>query len=197
MQLSTVITNDASPTTFTYPIGAEPGARLEQSGDAVLILDASGAYAGGIAAPWAKDANGVDVPTHYEIDGMNLVQVVEHNTGDFAYPVVADPWVGINLFNTVKRYNYSGWYKISAALSGWGRTIHTSGYLGTPGILIMQTAGWSEVVSRQPSANIVTINQQYQCHVLGGLFEWATWDFESNRAPNGNFIAWAGSLCNW
>ena len=42
--------------------------------------------------PWALDANGVNVPTHYEISGTTLTQVVEHKAGDFAYGIVADPW---------------------------------------------------------------------------------------------------------
>lgn len=44
-----------------------------------------------VAAPWAKDANGVSVPTHFEVEGTTLTQVVEHQGGDYAYGIVADP----------------------------------------------------------------------------------------------------------
>lgn len=43
-----------------------------------------------IDASWALDANGKPVPTHYEVNGTTLTQVVEHAAGT-AYPVVADP----------------------------------------------------------------------------------------------------------
>lgn len=45
-----------------------------------------------IEAPWAKDANGNDVPTCYEIEGDTLVQIVDFNK-DSAFPIVADPSV--------------------------------------------------------------------------------------------------------
>jgi hypothetical protein len=44
-------------------------------------------------APWATDAAGRSVPTHYELDGDVLVQVVEHQSGEFSYPIIADPSV--------------------------------------------------------------------------------------------------------
>ena len=45
---------------------------------------------------WARDANGRAVPTHYEVSGNTLIQVVDHKAGNFAYPIVADPsWSSI------------------------------------------------------------------------------------------------------
>lgn len=52
-----------------------------------------------IAPPWAHDAAGKAVPTHYEIDGTTLVQVVEHKGGNYSYGITADPhwgWVHIH-----------------------------------------------------------------------------------------------------
>lgn len=43
-----------------------------------------------IDAPWAVDANGIELDTHYEIDGHSLIQKVEV-TDDTAFPVTADP----------------------------------------------------------------------------------------------------------
>jgi len=43
-----------------------------------------------VEAAWAKDANGQDVPTHYEVRDDKLFQVVVPTTST-AYPVVADP----------------------------------------------------------------------------------------------------------
>ncbi|MFF4530688.1 hypothetical protein ACFY1P_15610 [Streptomyces sp. NPDC001407] len=67
-----------------------------------LIPDGKGGFAvvkpgegttvtvGAIEAPWAKDANGKPVATHYKLDGNQLVQHVETNKNT-AFPVVADP----------------------------------------------------------------------------------------------------------
>lgn len=67
------------------------GLTLELLDDgSVIVLDGE-APAGFIAAPWATDANGASVPTHYEVNGSTLTQVVEHANGNFAYPITADP----------------------------------------------------------------------------------------------------------
>ncbi|MDR3070981.1 MAG: hypothetical protein LBU38_08285, partial [Propionibacteriaceae bacterium] len=46
---------------------------------------------GTIAAPWAVDANGESVDTHYEITGDGITQVIDADSNT-AYPVTADPW---------------------------------------------------------------------------------------------------------
>lgn len=47
---------------------------------------------GSIAPAWAVDAAGNAVPTHYEINGTTITQVVDFSA-DTAFPVVADPSV--------------------------------------------------------------------------------------------------------
>ena len=62
--------------------------------------------------PWAKDANGQDVPTHYEIDGTIVTQIVEHKGDDVAYPVVADPKIRCKICGKVwrKARKFGGWW---------------------------------------------------------------------------------------
>lgn len=43
-----------------------------------------------IDAPWAVDANGNQVPTHYDINGSTLTQVIQPDSNT-AFPVTADP----------------------------------------------------------------------------------------------------------
>ena len=45
---------------------------------------------GEFEAPWALDADGNTVPTHFEVDGDTITQIVETDETT-AYPVVADP----------------------------------------------------------------------------------------------------------
>lgn len=83
-----VIPDASSPMRHSYEIG---GASLVARPDgSVAMLDTAGGVIGFVDAPWAVDAAGNQVDTHYELEGDALVQVVEptHST---QYPVVADP----------------------------------------------------------------------------------------------------------
>lgn len=44
-----------------------------------------------VSSPWAKDTNGTNVPTWFETDGFSLTQVIDHKSGNFVYPITADP----------------------------------------------------------------------------------------------------------
>lgn len=97
VQITTVIDGPEAPQNYEYPLDLPAGATLEQDdGGLVSILSADGEFLGGVAPAWAKDAKGNDLSSRYEIDGTTLTQIVAHGAGD-AYPVVADPWVGIDL----------------------------------------------------------------------------------------------------
>lgn len=69
----------------------ESGTQLLLLGDgSVSVSDADG-FLGGVEAPWAIDAAGQSLPTHYEISGSTLTQIVD--TTGATFPVVADPTV--------------------------------------------------------------------------------------------------------
>ena len=96
------IVNSASdPTNYTLKFAGASALTQAEDGS-IMVLDAEGNVDAVIAKPWAKDANGTDVPTSYEINGTNLTQVVDHRTGAFTYPVTADPWArhwwGISIY---------------------------------------------------------------------------------------------------
>lgn len=101
VQINTVIENAEAPTRYEYPMTLPTGASLRAVDDgSIEVADAAGVAFAIIAAPWAKDANGSAVATHYEIQGATLAQIVEHNVGGIVFPVVADPkasflWWGI------------------------------------------------------------------------------------------------------
>ncbi|MFI8930641.1 hypothetical protein ACIG3E_23555 [Streptomyces sp. NPDC053474] len=107
VRMMTVINGPQAPTRTQYKLSLPAGAHLEEAtasysadqpmpeGDAPMtgyvIVSADDTVLGGIEAPWATDANGKHVPTRYELDGDNLIQIVDH--AGAAYPVVADPKV--------------------------------------------------------------------------------------------------------
>lgn len=56
----------------------------------VSVGDADGNLLAGIDAPWAVDATGQRVPTHYTVSGTTLTQHLDY-TPNTVFPVVADP----------------------------------------------------------------------------------------------------------
>ena len=90
-QILTVIKNASAPTSFAYPVEISEGGALAQNADgSVNVNDAAGNQIGYVAAPWAKDASGKNVPTHFVVTPNSITQVVE-TSASTAYPVVADP----------------------------------------------------------------------------------------------------------
>ena len=123
VQINTIIDNAAAPTRFEYPITVPKGGRVTQSGDAIGILDAQERLVTVIAAPWAKDANGESVPTHFELSGDTVTQVVDHRSSKVAYPVVADPkviwywWGYAAKFSKAETKQIAGYSSVSGAVS--------------------------------------------------------------------------------
>lgn len=99
VQINTVIESAIAPTRYEYPLDIPDGATVEEIGDQMFaVLSVDGEPLMVVLPPWAKDAAGADVPTHYAIESGALVQYIEHNRPDVAYPVVADPkfaWYGV------------------------------------------------------------------------------------------------------
>ncbi|MFK4362358.1 hypothetical protein ABH939_005893 [Rhodococcus sp. 27YEA6] len=88
------IPDASAPTSYTFTLDVPEGlsTRVAADGDVEIFGVAEGVdiVFGSIAAPWAKDANGANVPTSFQVNGNTLTQTVEHNGGT-AYPVTADP----------------------------------------------------------------------------------------------------------
>jgi hypothetical protein len=104
VQMINTISGPKAPKAFAYTVGAGQGQRVRLAvGGGAEVADATGTIISIIDEPWAKDARGVAVKTHFSVQGNTLVQHVEHRAG-MAYPVVSDPtvkrWYGRDvLFN--------------------------------------------------------------------------------------------------
>ncbi|GAA3582196.1 hypothetical protein GCM10022198_01810 [Klugiella xanthotipulae] len=91
VQLNTIIRDPQAPKSYSYPLELPSGSSLvAHQGGAQIRDDNSGDVIGEFDAPWAFDADGQSVPTHYEINGSTLTQIVAHGT-ESRYPIVADP----------------------------------------------------------------------------------------------------------
>jgi hypothetical protein len=108
-RIHTVLEDNSAPTEITHDLTLPAGAKLVAAKDmpqnedapaqegAIFVVDTTGTTIGAFMSAWAKDAEGKDVATHYEIRDGSLVQTIEHHAAGIAYPVVADPqfgWVG-------------------------------------------------------------------------------------------------------
>lgn len=93
VQALVVIEGAEAPTEYRFPIEVGPGGEAELTatvGGAIEVRRPGTAAPVALVLPaWATDADGRPVPTHFEIEGDTLVQVVDH--AGAAYPVVADP----------------------------------------------------------------------------------------------------------
>lgn len=66
---------------------------VDTTGNAAFVQDGREGVAVPVDAPWATDASGAPVSTHYEVRGDRLVQIVSP-TDATTYPIVADPTWG-------------------------------------------------------------------------------------------------------
>ncbi|MCK8438808.1 hypothetical protein G3I77_39245 [Streptomyces sp. D2-8] len=93
--------DSAAATERRFPLSLPDGAALQEDGfGGYLISETTGddpKIIGSIDAPWATDAKGRSVPTHYRVEGDTLVQTVE-TSADTAFPVVADPKVSLGWY---------------------------------------------------------------------------------------------------
>ncbi|MGL3808115.1 hypothetical protein ACSYDW_18715 [Paeniglutamicibacter sp. R2-26] len=207
VRATTTINEESAPGSYRYELGLPDNYSLQQDADGggISLLNAAGEKEGAIMPAWAIDAEGQAVPTRYVIDGQNLIQEVDHQAGDFAYPIVADPriyYAWWQLFNWTD-WHYNKSYKmnqLSISLSGWGR--HDAIFAADQFL----SSGWNLLKTRYSKYTLsTTMWQQWECHVAaGGLMEWGTFDLEWQRPKNSNWRAriakyWKqpSKVCNW
>ncbi|MDR1428154.1 MAG: hypothetical protein LBJ08_10445 [Bifidobacteriaceae bacterium] len=82
---------------------------LKQEEGGIVFRGSDGSLLGGFGAPWAKDVSGKDIGTHYELADGAVIQVVDIVAPD-RYPIVADPYLWIDLISSATwTHNSNGW----------------------------------------------------------------------------------------
>lgn len=168
VQMDTVLDNASAPTRYSYPLGIPAGdTAAAQPDGSILVTDSDGDAIGGISPAWARDADGTDVPTHYELDGSTVTQVID-TAAATAYPVVADPWLGKALIaKTQWSYAYKNDPRLLVFPTTWGRV-----WSGTP----YWNSQWKEVISKTTSyrsrANTNDMKYQFECHLFWAASYW-------------------------
>jgi len=93
--------NADGPSTFDYTLDVPSDAQLHEDGS-LLFIEAGAQTFAVLEIPWAKDGNGVDVPTWYSLSQGVLTQHLDLSRVD-SYPVLADPaWTYSYKFPTNK-----------------------------------------------------------------------------------------------
>jgi hypothetical protein len=173
-QLLTTISSPNAPTSFSYDFGvSDDGTAAVTDDGSALVLASSGEVLLRAAAPWAVDANGVSVPTHYEVRDTELIQVVDHTSGEFAYPIVADPRLDSGIGWTSLLFNRHETATIaSAGLVGLGGFTAACGVGGPVAIAACSLA------AAALGATAVYANDNGQCVGLSfwGVAPYAGWN---------------------
>ncbi len=102
------------------PVDVPPGGRMWVDPDgSVTVVDADGNPVSTVAAPWAYDADGTPIPTHFEIRDGHLVQVVDTvGIENILYPILADPPSGGENIATGREMTAIPLYNGQDAISG-------------------------------------------------------------------------------
>jgi hypothetical protein len=197
--ITNIISNSAAENHFSYRFTLPKGSRLVQDSrtGAVDVLSAGGQWLGGVDAPWAKDARGADVPTYFTVKGSSLIQVVESNSKSFAFPIVSDPWFGLNLIQkTVWANNLWKWSPtLMVYPTDYGRY-----YASTLAV----AAAWAETLDKTsrigyPNPDTETMQVQFNCHYIFVRVRESTknsWNLDS-KLPATDLLTEANYGCNF
>jgi hypothetical protein len=196
VQFATVISGAHAPDEYAYSLDIPAGSHLAFNGESgsVSILDSDGMWIAGVAAPWAKDATGAPVPTHFRISGNQLIQVVQHDDKTVKYPVVADPWLGVSLIDSV----------VWTAGDEWGPTAQiypTSAGRDTifaPNIA--NEAAWGEALEKTDRSRLDhnNLHDQFTCHWQVVRYDdpgKSSWNLDSAR-PDVGLAETIAARCN-
>lgn len=126
VRIQTITPNADGPHDFTYAFGEGVTPVLAEDGSVELVARPEdspvGQIVGLIEQPWAVDATGRALETHYEVQGNELRQVVQADES-VTYPVVADPRIGAGIglhlyLNVLESGTFVGMAKTITALGG-------------------------------------------------------------------------------
>jgi hypothetical protein len=95
VSIQTVLGSPDAPLSYTYTVGKDLTLQSTDDGgiDLLADTDTGSITVGHIKSPWAFDAQGIAVDTHYTVGETTFTQVIKP-TDHANYPIVADPTYG-------------------------------------------------------------------------------------------------------
>lgn len=200
IKVSTALLDSDAPESFIHTVDAPGAAFVEQPDDRWgRYVDGEGEAAVLLTSPEVEDQNGAEVPSSFTVSEGTATLTVDHQGGEYAYPLVATVDAGQDLFGSITYGTHQGQPKVSFPKSAYGAANHYPWNLG-----MFHNEGWQEIRAKDTRGYVdekQAMHDQYDCHVSGGYFDWAgsTWDLELVR-PNLN-QHWSYGVgqhrCNW
>ena len=144
-----VVDGADAPTEFRFPVSVPDGGGIALNPDGSAdVWNEIGLTVAVVEIPWATDAAGAAVPTHFRLEGTSLIQVVEHRANGTVYPVVADPALQFDCgyVTCTLRFNRQ-----------WTRNVRDGSWLAAAflGICTAATAGVGALVCAVVAARMV------------------------------------------
>jgi len=196
LRILTILNDADAPREYIYNVNLPIGGHMKKKDDgSISILDANKKFIGAFTPAWAIDKSGKHVPTHYEIKGNKLVQVVDHLSGNYTYPIVADPYYGTKMVKNAYWRKWpragNGWYdyRLYVIPTKFGRSLKGKFY-GAQGWRELQGMVWYLNYNRE------SLIKQYVCHVHFGWIRAKTEYHLEQWSPNKPYatvLAWG---CN-
>lgn len=147
-----VLENKNAPERYEYTF---EGFQLEPQDDGSVLVLKGTTVAAMIATPWATDAAGSTVATHYQVTGDTLIQVISHLDTNVVYPITADPRVSLGFASIYLHFDRAQTKTIAGSTAG------------ATGIGTFCTA-WALKVAKTPATAAAGIVLSAAC-VVGGL----------------------------
>lgn len=189
VQVNYNIESEDSPNEYILNLGLEEGSIINQENGEYFIENQDGEVEYFIGPAWAVDSQGNLVDTHYEVEGNNLVQVIDYE-GD-NYPIEADPLFCSDTIDNKK----TTWR--APTLSVYARTCSKKyitstwaigyGMIGFFGNTRIAKDMWSEVTRDSSYKQVqnkyrARIKDQFICHAINPTTIWkSSWNLDTNR----------------
>jgi hypothetical protein len=159
----------------------------------IVAKDKDGEILMCIAPPWAKDSDGNDMVTYYEITGNTVTQIVKHKGENISYPIVADPTIGNNFSNYKWIYRSGDGYTFSLY-----PTTFLVRMLFSQNHYAIRTTSWIGVYNKGKTSshwkNTAGMKDQYLCH-LDFAARNSTYNLDPWR-PNVSYLSTVLNRCN-
>jgi hypothetical protein len=155
----TQIRDADAPENYSWTVNLPGDQHLELLADGgAAVVDSAGTRVATVLAPWAKDATGKAVPASFSVDGDTLTMTIRHRGGDYAYPIVADPYWRVHIHRS---WNYDQAHRAGQGLRDGGTVAGAfaaagaalGGPVGAAIIGIIGAAGENIIGSRILDAN--------------------------------------------
>lgn len=184
---------DTASTSYALTLPEGAVATLNDTNDVVSFFAEDGEPLGSSQTLWARDANGETVPTHLELDGTTLTQVVDLDGAQpAAFPIVAAAAASPNYYSSAWVTSQGAYYVVHAIPTAAGRRDSGAIYLAT------HTQQLKNKLGSNASKVNGTIENQFHCHVVFNSFMGSgntAYDMESWRPNVSYLVAWS-SGCN-